>query len=135
MAIATLPLSGGGKIIRRQRDEDEAVGVGGDVIEMERAFSLLGAALAKREKAAEFAVSCAIGRIGKQARRIVEIKTRADNEFDAIDLACRKMGAHHACERIAVGDGNGLKAKRLCRRHQLLRMRAAAQEGEIGGDV
>ena len=46
-----------------------------------------------------------------------------------------EMGAHHAGKRVAVGDGDGREPERLGRRHQLLGMRAAAQEGEIGGDV
>ena len=109
--------------------------MGGDIVEMERAFPLLGAALTKREQAAEPAVSGAVRWVGKQARRIVKIEARADDEFDAADLACRKMRAHHAGKRVAVGDGDGREPERLCRRHQLLGVRAAAQEGEIGGDV
>ena len=109
--------------------------MGGDVVEMERAFPLLGAALAEREQPAEPAVSGAVRWVGEQARRIVEIEARADDEFDAADLARRKMRAHHAGKRVAVGDGDCRKPKRLCRRHQLLGMRAATQEGEIGGDV
>ena len=66
-----------GEIIRWKRDEDEAVGVGGDIVEMERAFPLLGAALAEREQPAEPAVSGAVRRIGEQARRIVEIEARS----------------------------------------------------------
>ena len=126
---------GGKKIIRRQRDEDEAVGVGGDIVEMERAFPLLGAALAEREQPAEPAVSGAVRGIGEEARRIVEIEAAAHNEFDAAHFSRRKVRAHNAGKRIAVGDGDCRKPKRLCRRHQLLGMRAATQEGEIGGDV
>ena len=47
----------------------------------------------------------------------------------------RKMRAHHAGKRVAVGDGDCREPERLRRRHQLLGVRAAAQEGEIGGDV
>ena len=109
--------------------------MGGDIVEMERAFPLLGAALAEREQAAEPAVSGAVRWIGEQARRIVEIEARADDEFDAADFACGKMRAHHAGKRVAVGDGDCREPERLRRRHQLLGVRAAAQEGEIGGDV
>ena len=45
------------------------------------------------------------------------------------------MGAHHAGQRVGVGDGDRLVTKRLGRRHQLFGMGAAAQEGEIRGDV
>ena len=47
----------GGKIIRRQDDEDQAVGMGDDVFQIKRAFSLLGAALAEGEQPAEPAIS------------------------------------------------------------------------------
>src|SRR6478736_6032966 len=93
------------------------------------------AALAKGEQPAEPAVSSAVRWVGKQARRIVKIKARADDEFDAADLACRKVRAHHTGKRVAVGDGDCREPKRLRRRHQFLGVRASAQEGEIGGDV
>src|SRR5262245_64427736 len=48
------------EIIRRERDENQAVGLGGNIVEMKRAFPLFGAALAEREQAAEPAVSGAI---------------------------------------------------------------------------
>ena len=51
--------------------------MGGDVVEMERAFPLLGAALTKREQAAEPAVGGAVRWVGKQARRIVKIEARS----------------------------------------------------------
>ena len=70
------PLLEGGKIVLREGDEDEAVGVGGDIGETERAFPLLGAALTKREQAAEPAIGGAVRGVGKQARRIVEIESR-----------------------------------------------------------
>ena len=46
-----------------------------------------------------------------------------------------EMAAHDAGKRVAVGDGDGVEPERLGRRHQFLGMGAAAQEGEIGGDV
>ena len=53
-------------------EEDEAVGMGGDIVEMQRALALLGAALAKREQAAEPAIGGAVRWVGKQARRVVK---------------------------------------------------------------
>ena len=87
---------------------------------IERALSLLGAELAERQQAAEPAVSGAVSGIGEQARRILQIEPGADDEFDPADFACGKVGAHHAGKRVAVGDGDGRKSKRLRRRHQLL---------------
>ena len=44
------------------------------------------------------------------------------------------MAAHDAGERVAVGDRDAGKAELARPAHQFLRMRGAAQEGEIGGD-
>ena len=44
------------------------------------------------------------------------------------------MAADDAGKRVAVGDRDAGKPEPRRRRDQLLRMRAAAQEGEIGGD-
>ena len=128
------PLAGGGKIFGWQRDEDQALGKGGNVIEIKRALTFLGAALAERQQPAKPAVSGAIARINQQARRVQQIEPGADDEFDA-DFLGGQMAAHDAGERVAVGDGDGVELKRLGRRHQFLGMGAAAQEGEIGGDV
>ena len=108
--------------------------MGGDVIEIKRALPFLGAALAERQQPAKPAVSGAIARINQQARRVLQIEPGADDEFDA-DFLGGQMAAHDAGKRVAVGDGDGVESKRLGRRHQLLGMGAAAQEGEIGGDV
>jgi hypothetical protein len=56
----------------------------------------------------------------------LQIETRPNDEFDAADFARGEMGAHHAGERIAVGDGDCREPERFCCRHQLLGMRAAA---------
>ena len=97
-------------------------------------MAFLRAALAERQQPAKPAVSGAIARINQQARRVQQIEPGADDEFDA-DLLGGQMAAHDAGKRVAVGDGDGVELKRLGRRHQFLGMGAAAQEGEIGGDV
>ena len=45
------------------------------------------------------------------------------------------MGAHDAGKGVAVGDGDGFEPERLSCRDELLGVRAAAQEREVGGDV
>src|SRR6185437_14363014 len=97
--------------------------------------SLLGSPLAECQETTEAPVSCAVARICEQARRILEIEPCADDEFDPADFLGGKMGAHHASKRVAIGDGDGLELMCLCRRHQLLCMGAATQEGEIGSDI
>ena len=87
----------------------------------------------------------AVLRIGEDVRRAVgEHEPRADRELQlrrfvpassALVLVSRPyVRAHHAGDRIAVGDAEAGEAERLGLLDQLLRMRAAAQEGEIGGD-
>jgi hypothetical protein len=108
--------------------------VRGDIFEIKRALSFLGAPLPKREEAAEPPIRSAVARIGKQARSILQIEARADHELDA-DLLGGEMGADHAGKGVAIGDGDGLEADGFRRRDQLFGVRAAAQEGEVGGDV
>ncbi len=93
-------------IIRRERDEDQPFGVVRDVIEEQRAMAFLGAALAEGEEAAQSAVSGAFRRIGEEARGVLQVETRADDQLDA-DLAGREMRAHDAGQRVGVGDGDG----------------------------
>ena len=80
--------------------------MGGDIVEAKRAFPLLGAPLTEGEQPAEPAVSGAVRRVDEQARRIVEIEARPDQEFDAADFARGEMGAHYAGKSVAVGDGD-----------------------------
>ena len=63
-----------------------------------------------------------------------EIEPAADDEADAGRLR-RLMRAHDAGEAVAVGDRDRLVAERRRGRHQLVRMRGAAQEREIAGDL
>ena len=121
-------------IVRRQGDDDQALGVGGDVVEIKRALAFLGAALAQGEQPAEPAVSRAVRWIDEQARRVLKVEPRADDEFDP-HLLGGEMGADCAGKAVAVGDGDGVEPERARRRHQLLGMGAAAEEGEIGGDL
>ena len=45
------------------------------------------------------------------------------------------VGAHHAGQRVVVGDADRGKPQFAGLMHILLRMRAAAQEREVGGDA
>ena len=63
-----------GIILGREDDEDQALGMGRDIIEKQRALPFLGAALAERQKVAKPAVSGAVGRIGEKAWRIFQIE-------------------------------------------------------------
>ena len=98
------------------------------------AVALLGAAIAEGEEPAEAAPGGAVGRPGDDVGRAV-----AEDEPGADGVAVSRllrhgMAANDAGDRIAVGDGDAGEAEFGSARHQLLRVRAAAEEGEIRGD-
>ena len=102
--------------------------------QVEVALALLGAAVAEGEQAAEAAIGGAVGRPGDDVGRpVAEDEAAADGIGEASRLR-RAMAADDAGERVAVGDGDAGEAEPGGLGDQLLRMRAAAQEGEIGGD-
>src|SRR5262249_59526733 len=49
-------------------------------------------------------------------------------------LALDQVGAHHAGDRIAVAEPDAVEPDMGRLQHQLLGMRSAAQEREVGGD-
>ena len=117
-------------IIRRQCDENLAFGVGGNIGEEQQALALGGAALAKRDEAAQTAVGSAITRKAQQTWRVLKIEPCADDEAEPRVLR-RHVGADHTGERIAIGNRNRGEAQRLGFRHQFIGVRGAAQEREV----
>ncbi len=101
---------------------------------MQNAFALRRAAAAEAQQAREPSVGGAVDGEAEQAVAAGKIEPRADDELDAGFLRL-DMRADHAGQRVAVGDGDGLQAERRRLEHQLLRVRAAAQEAEIGRDL
>jgi hypothetical protein len=51
-----------------------------------------------------------------------------------LPLAFDEMAAHHAGDRIAVAQPDSVEPDMRRLQHQLLGMRGAAQEREVGGD-
>ena len=106
------------------------------ILDPQMALSLRRAQIARREDAAEAAVSGTVPRIGEHIRRsVVESEARAGNDPHALDrrpvLAREDMRAHDAGERVAVGDPDPGKPQFGRPRDHLLRMRGPAQEGEV----
>ena len=108
------------------------------------AFALLDprdvvAALAAGQQLAQPAIGGAVARIDQDIGRIVdEDEARADQEFWLVrDLGMIQFlpGAHHAGQRVVVGDADGGNAELACLMHIGARIGAAAQEREIGGDA
>ncbi len=121
-------------ILRRQRQQQLPFALLHDIGISETALAFLRAALAERQKAREPAVSDAVGRKAEQARRIVKIEPTADHQRK-VELLRGAVRPHHARQRVAVGDGDGALTELHRAQHQLRRMRRAAQEREIAGDL
>ena len=124
-----------------------AVGDGGqeallmleEVVEREQACALFGPALAEGQQAAEPAVGGAVGGPDQQIGEVGECQAGADDQ-----LGCGAftgclfpafVGADDAGEGVEIGDGDGAIAQFGGPVHQFIRMRSAAEEGEVGGDI
>ena len=130
--------------MRQRQHQKLAFGEFQQVIEPQMAFALLDprdvvAALAAGEQLAQPAVGGAVARIDQDIRRAVdEDEPRADQKFWLVrDLGIVEflVGAHHAGQRVVVGDPDGGNAEFAGLMHIGARIRAAAQEREIGGDA
>ena len=98
---------------------------------LQDAVAFFGAAVADGEQAAEAAVGGAVGRVGEDVgRAVAEDEAGADVDRE-VQLFGLREGADDAGDRVAVGDADGGVAERVRLLHQLARMRAAAQEGEV----
>ena len=76
-----------------------------------------------------------VDRIGDGFEIIRRDEPRADEELQRVLVVLPlAIGPHHAGHGVAVGDPDRLQAERRRLRHIFLRMRGAAQEGEIGRD-
>ena len=130
--------------MRQRQHQKLAFGKFQQVIEPQMAFALFDpldvvAALAAGEQLAEPAVGGAVARIDQDVRRAVdEDEPRADQKlWLMLDLGIVEflVSAHHAGQRVVVGDPDGGNAEFARLMHIGARIRAAAQEREIGGDA
>ena len=126
-------------LLRRQRYQllteamSQHIGIG------QCALAFLRAPLAIGEQGAEPAVSRTVFRIAEQARRILEVEPTADNEPDLGNLLrcpfATIKGAHDSRQCIAVRDADRFISERSRLRRQLMRLRPALKEGEVGRDL
>ena len=130
--------------MRQRQHQKLAFGEFQQVIEPQMAFALFDprdvvAALAAGEQLAEPAIGGAVARIDQDVGRAVdEDDPRADQKLWLVrDLGIIEflLGAHHAGQRVVVGNPDGGNAEFACLMHIGARIRAAAQEREIGGDA
>ena len=130
--------------MRQRQHQKLAFGKFQQVIEPQMAFALFDprdvvAALAAGQQLAQPAIGGAVARIDQDVGRAVdEDDARADQKFRLVrDLGIVEFlaGAHHAGQRVVVGDADGGNAELAGLMHIGARIRAAAQEREIGGDA
>ena len=130
--------------MRQRQDQKLAFGKFQEVIELQMALALFDprdvvAALAAGEQLAQPAIGGAVARIDQNIRRAVdEDEARADQKFWLVrDLGIFEflVGAHHAGQRVVVGDADRGNAELARLMHIGARIGAAAQEREIRGDA
>jgi hypothetical protein len=121
-------------IVRRERNEDLAIRMHGNVGEEKNALAFPSAALAKRDQAAQTAISFSIRWEAEKAWGIFKIEPCADDETQARLFSCN-MRADDASKRIAVGNGDSLKAERLRLRYEFFAVRGSPQKREVGRNL
>jgi hypothetical protein len=121
------------QVVRRQDGEDLALGMRQQLGQRELAGTLPGSALAEGQQAAEPGIGGPVGGKAQHLRPIARHQAGADDEAQP-RLLGRHVGAHHAGQRVAVGDADGGQPQRLGRQHQLVRVRGPAQEAVVGRD-
>src|ERR1700722_2251237 len=80
-----------------------------DIRPIDMAGPLSGALFAERQKTTEARIGFAIRRIDEERRSALQIEAASDDETHARYLG-RFIGAHHAGERIPIGNAEGLDA-------------------------
>jgi hypothetical protein len=101
-----------------------------DVIEIEFAFPLRGAAAAEGEEAAEAAVGGAVGGEENDRRCVQGEDLGPDDQLEP-RLLRRDMHPHGAGEGVAVGHRNRAIAQFRCPGDEFIGMRRPLQEGEV----
>ena len=117
---------------RGQDDEDLALGMGAEVLQMEPALALVRAPLSQCQQAAKAAIGCTVARVAQQGRAVLEIKAGTGQQTDSC-LPGSHVGPHDAGQRMPVGDADRRQPQRRRPFHQLLGMGAAPEEAEVGG--
>ena len=119
-----------------QNRQTQPIGRIEKILPRNSAKSFLRFQIAAGEQAREPRIGGTVLRVGENVRRAVaENETHADGDAqnfgDDLILAREQMGAHHAGERIAVGDADALEPEFIGALDIFLRMRGATQKGEI----
>ncbi len=118
----------------RQHNEIEPRDMRHEIVAMEQAPALFGAAFTEREKPREPSPGGAVLRIGEDVGRAVGEHEPGPGRKAKPRILRGLMGPHDAGDRVAVRDAEARKAKLLGVRYQFLAMGSPAQEREVGDD-
>ena len=128
---AQLGRPGGIGPVGRDRRQHPALGGGEHGGAADPALALGGMHAAARQQGGQPAIGGAAAGPGQPLRAVVEPEAAADPEGQAGRLG-RDMAADHAGEAVQVADAEPGQAERLRGLHQLLRVRGAVEEAEVG---
>ena len=122
------------EIVTGPGDEGDAFTMLRDVLQHQLALALGRAHLAAAQQPRQSAIAVAVTGISEQRRRIAKIEPAADQRLQP-RFPGGAVQAHHAGQRVAVGDPEAIHAELERPKHQLDRVRGAAQEGERRSDA
>ena len=122
-----------GRLGREQREQLPLV-VGEHVLQRQRAMALGRQPLAVGQQRAEPRIGRPVGRPAQQGSAVDQIEAAADQEAQTTGLGLL-MRADDAGQAVAVGERQARETQRLRLHDQLLGMRGAAQEAEVGGGL
>ena len=123
-----------GKAIRASGDEQQVVGAGAEIGEMENAIALDGAAVAERQQPAQPPPAGAVDRIGDDVRRGVgKDQPGADDEPEIGEpgIAHRHVGAHDTGDAVTIGNADAGMAEGLRHQHHVSGRRRAGEKAEM----
>ena len=119
-------------------DQQQVLRIVAQVIEVQDAVALLGAAVAQGQQPGQPPPAGAGGGIGDHiGRAIGKHQPRADGQPEAAlrpaQFAPGGVGAHYACHRVAIRDPDPRQPQVMRPRNHLRRVRGTAQEAVVGG--
>ena len=126
------------RLVRFGGDQQQIIRVGEQIGQMQRAITLLRAAVAQCEQPGEPPPAVARGRVGDDIRGLVsEYEPRAHHQPEraarSADFPPRHMRADHARHGVAIGNPDPAHPQREGAVDHFRRMRCTAQEAEIAG--
>ena len=113
------------------QDELKAFGVLDEVCDVEDAVAFFGPAVTEGQQATEAPPGGAVARIGQNVGGAVAEDEAGSHQKAQAAFPGLDVGAHDACDRIAVCDADCREAESLRLFHAFVRVRGTAQEAVV----